>query len=1564
MSLFEESDYWWKPEITTTEEFRISAHMHRPEAIEDHKVLPDGTGSSSLQERIRSINLAQGSPSETPPTSRHGKPREIDLKAIRHAIDLLNKSQSIQTRKTGAEYVGSNITSFSVDALGAVWAAADDLFQEDAPLGLRNLGFTVIESSLLHTGLGRAERMKLFRMIVVPIEPLGMDKQVQALTTITDYGKALEPFILSLVAYLSTQLDPIHKASVEARKKLKSDRADGSIKAVATATRKALQGLLSLIEGVFRAHPDAIEGDELNIIIHNILKILQITSSERDMKGALLVIQAVIAVSHIPLENMKLCVEVLGAISIGIEDLRDMALGCLQDLLVSGYQSCVLPLLIDIALSETQGPESMNVKGAVAMVVYLVQVDEEGDLPKIPTSELYDRLFHETKSPGTAEYWRNWLRLFGQLLVIPNFIDHVLARNEWVTILKRTIDSIKIENGESQLEKTIFVSYPSTPTSFPVPYQSGKPDLSNLLTATKEGLSHIIVTLGVVWSRMMDEAQWRVFLLTYFFRDILPVQSQRLLVSYVIELGMLLPNDGKWDDCLSQIGKEFILAPQADIEIRRWIVTALRNTLSNLTSADHISRFRSVVIPMLDNMKWHEEEDLHFINSIAELVASYALFVEAKDFNHLLQLLWLTSSVGSKILQAFPRSYEHEDETARSTVSVALVRLFLQSLPESAYRTSSVYATLIEVAKARNLATCIRLPALRLLTRLRCNIYHAIYVTPYADSLGLAVAIARTETSKVRLSVYQTQGDRSSLYEELGGNRIGRSSTPNYSGVAASRASTQSAGRQDAEIRAQPPQWLYPGLPGLPQIPLETPSLVVNQYTPGAPKDTTLRLSDWLAEVIDMLQTPNDWEIYSYVLVHLPSQLSNPTLFSTAVPHIQLLRNVIVSQLMNGTFRMPPGNTGVKKGDVAFCLYNTLVMLLGYNEHFSRGEQDDIVRIILEGISLWDRVGKVCIQGLGICCHVIPMSVTRLLGPILQKMSQMITQTHLAMDILEFLAGLARLPDVYINLREDELRTVFAICVRYLEHSRDQRTKLRAGASTESIQAFNRSSGISGDSGAPSEASNHFEVQRDLPQYIFALAYHVLTIWFLSIRLADRPRHVGWITSNLASKDDQGNDVLEEQSQVTLDMMHRTAYLDLGETVPSVVFSEPDGRVFKKSWLLGLSIVTVETASGSGLTQLIKRQASGTTYAAYLQSTAELPPHHVRGPTDLSSPLHGREPRVNIFPNHVFLQLTSTIAPTPSPMEAICLPDDETTRRALAAFDRNDTVDGYKVGVIYAGYCQTGEGQILANTSHAESFQQLLDGLGTKVRLKGAVFNTQGLDKDHDTDGKYTYAWRDRITEIVFHIPSLMPTDETGDPTCVKKKSHIGNDFVNIIFNDSGSPFKFDTFPSQFNYVNIIITPESPRERKNKEVVPPSVENNPYPQKQLYCTIQTQSHPSFPNLSPAASYKLVPLKNAAGLARQIALSASVFSNVWSNREGGEHVSSWRNRLREIKKLRARFANSGTSASDRYPGAKGSKSYVEGDSFTGSVVMGGLAEDDGILSGLDFSRWAGPNPPLN
>merc|ERR1711964_840009 len=182
---------------------------------------------------------------------------------------------------------------------------------------------------------------------------------------------------------------------------------------------------------------------------------------------------------------------------------------------------------------------------------------------------------------------------------------------------------------------------------------------------------------------------------------------------------------------------------------------------------------------------------------------------------------------------------------------------------------------------------------------------------------------------------------------------------------------------------------------------------------------------------------------------------------------------------------------------------------------------------------------------------------------------------------------------------------------------------------------------------------------------------------------------------------------------------------------------------------------------------------------------------------------------------------------------------------------------------------QTNEVEILANIQGSSDYTEFLSCLGTLTKLQGAKFNTQGLDKEYDSDGKYTFCWRDRVTEIVFHVTTQMPTNLDRDPQCIGKKRHIGNDFVNIIFNNSGLPFRFDTFPSQFNYVNIVITPES-----RASFVATRFRSKMHAGDAFY-KVQVMSKPGFPEISPAAETKIMSLAALPGFIRLLALNASV-----------------------------------------------------------------------------------------
>ncbi|KAL1891251.1 Tuberous sclerosis 2-like protein, partial [Sporothrix stenoceras] len=717
-----------------------------------------------------------------------------------------------------------------------------------------------------------------------------------------------------------------------------------------------------------------------------------------------------------------------------------------------------------------------------------------------------------------------------------------------------------------------------------------------------------------------------------------------------------------------------------------------------------------------------------------------------------------------------------------------------------------------------------------------------------------------------------------------------------------------------------------------------------------------LDMTAWLEVIFDILTRGANWELYSFALVHLPSQLSNHAVCRGAVPVILRFRSHLCEQVRMNSSQEPPAATGLRRPDVQTCLLQTLTMILSYHEYFQRQEGDDLVRTFIMGLT--DKNPISCVHALSICCYELPHATSKSLVNILQKMSQIITRPGVAVHILELLACLSRLPWLYSNFREDEYRIAFGVCFRYLQAVRDRRKSSRVSHASVSeqgsVSTYNGYGMGAFDPHGPEMPGNTQPLQPsasdDLPQYVYALAYHVLTFWFLALRVTDRANYVTWIASRLFI-DNDGRQITDEQAQITLDFMQRVAFSDADESAPA---DDPDDDTGQdaapaRSWVMGNSILTIQpAASKAGFARITKRQPSGTSYYTIQENLQPPPPHQTRGPIDpmegISGQTHHSQAANPVLPSHLLAQL---LAPVPqqydSPLRPIPLPNDDAVDRAFRAFDRNSTVDGHKVGVIYIGEGQTDEAEILANVSGSSDYVDFLNGLGTLVRLKGATFNTQGLDREYDSDGAYTFCWRDRVTEMVFHVTTQMPTDRERDPICINKKRHIGNDYVNIIFNDSGLPFKFDTFPSEFNYVNIVITPESrasfvarrelslqkQREDEKEALMQeqylqqqqqrddPQQQQQPPPPRQKrampFYKVQVMSKPGFPEISPSARTKIISLKALPDFIRLLALNASVFSQVWATRQGGEHISSWRNRLRQIHRLRERYGPAALAA---------------------------------------------------
>lgn len=291
-------------------------------------------------------------------------------------------------------------------------------------------------------------------------------------------------------------------------------------------------------------------------------------------------------------------------------------------------------------------------------------------------------------------------------------------------------------------------------------------------------------------------------------------------------------------------------------------------------------------------------------------------------------------------------------------------------------------------------------------------------------------------------------------------------------------------------------------------------------------------------------------------------------------------------------------------------------------------------------------------------------------------------------------------------------------------------------------------------------------------------------------------------------------------------------------------------------------------------------------------------PHPVTGYVWSGTAPSQRRKDVVIDPSHVALQLSAYPEHT-APHHIRAIADPAAVAKFVGSLDRIPVIDTHKVGIMYVAPGQINEVEILQNTHGSPAYTRFLEGLGRLINLRGQVdVYAGGLDPDED--GEYAYAWWDDIGQILYHASTMMPSSE-HDPQCNNKKRHIGNDYVRVVWNDSGLPYRFDTLSTQFQFVNIIIEPHSLGAIAAFSNFPDDI-NEPE-----YFKITVQRAPGMPEFAPVGHFKLISAESLPLFVRQLSLMgdwfASVFANTQRDTERVEMKTNWRMRLESIRRFK-------------------------------------------------------------
>ncbi|KAI8588615.1 hypothetical protein BDZ88DRAFT_397042 [Geranomyces variabilis] len=659
------------------------------------------------------------------------------------------------------------------------------------------------------------------------------------------------------------------------------------------------------------------------------------------------------------------------------------------------------------------------------------------------------------------------------------------------------------------------------------------------------------------------------------------------------------------------------------------------------------------------------------------------------------------------------------------------------------------------------------------------------------------------------------------------------------------------------------------------------------------------------AALLLTLTREEDWEVYSCILQGLASQLSNLHFFQAAGPQLTVLRGVfcdmIVGERAAATVKNLPST--VRKSDIYLTALNILTTLLAYRQFFTKEDQDKMLLAFQTGLYRWPSAAKNCMHAFTLALLELPQSMTKLLPGTLLKVSQMMS-TAMAVHNLEFLATLAHLPSLRVNFTDADLKRVFVIALQYI----------------------NTTTTTSSTSSTPTSASSSA-----LSLYIVQLAYQVLLAWFITLKLPERKKYVPFIIHYLLLESDRRSSVLDENVELVLDMLIHNSFADCWSKPADAPRGSQGDKLAKlpsRTWVQGNSLMTSQVLAQPGWINLTIRRPSGVvSLSVRLENRLDLmmathSPRHERrddgtvpqSPTPRQikdsalSAIRARGDTQAIDPGFIFAQLI-TYPNLDFNEPSILLPEDDGISRGISVLDRTPVVDLQKIGVVYVGPNQRLESEILSNTHGSRMYGYFLQSLGRLVRLKGCRdIYTGGLDTSEDFDGRHAIYAQDDLSQIIFHVITLMPT-LSHDPLCTSKKRHIGNDFVTIVWNESGLDYAFDTIPAQFNFVNIIIEPAGGQRAYANQ----------------FFKVYTKHKSDMPEHGPLCEAKLVSGAALATLVRQSAVHANIFSQIFQRSGGGggdAHTSNARERLRQIKRIRDRALSTvggGGSAVRAVPG---------------------------------------------
>jgi hypothetical protein len=1158
-----------------------------------------------------------------------GGPPELD-----GLVEQLDRSRPFAERAAAVDKICKIMEEYVIENVLHLWSRASDMLLPEQPEAVAESGYRLLRYCVGLPKLSTLERNVLFDAACLRKADRSFDKRLDIIAALTKRGRDVEACESSVAHFVLTSFDIVYKQCVDAYKA--SRKSSGSKKSAEPV--QELENLALLFHytvDICKFNSKVFTDDDLEHLLSKVVSICQETSRLPDIESAVRLFDTIITYVHIPSRSLRPLLEVLCAVHRQLDNLQTQTWHTLSNLFKSHVGQVAVNALLRTL---NDGPvrknrDSSAYRGTIQVLQQLLLENGRNGLPIVPMSLLFPALKASMYNPHKTqeEYVTD---LIDAVLSDASLKDLLLSEVDWTELLDIVLTCAERsdERLRAQAEKTMGEETPRSGSISRNALSNGAGSVVSNGDETGDVISNLDLAAPEprieTVSRHSEDRVFKILTkldgisgeLDFVQKDAVMELFMRLahrlsdsttenVIKYYVDERYLHPSNGKWLEACRSMVSGIIKDSSRPRSLRIMAVKALRetyNTVEVLCSSDLVLQCGAL---LLNNI--NDDQDVAVLNELVDFAVEVAARASWDSFSEIVELLkrriQRTAALhqsSESIAHALSASFQLESDRALGTscnvIATGIVRLFIRSVPHSARKTRLLYETLRHIAGTDGYESDARLTVLRLLCRLRADSTHALFVNLSSEGRSLAAVLCRTQETAASSATEnysaQPRHDESSPFREQ--RRVSGSPLPSNS-----KPSTRFSNAAGRVSKPVPPLWMYPGPKGLPEEPSSDVSRVVfshinPEFYPLSDDILDMEITLWLELAISLLQRSPDWEVYSYVLVHLGPQLSNQSLVRSCIPQLKMLRNVLCEQIRNSSFQEPPPHTLLKKADVAVCLFHLLTVLISYHDYFEKSEEDDLVKAFIHGITNWDRTSKWCIHALSVCCHELPLSVGKSLDIVVQKMSQIVTKPATAIHILDLLTSLPRMPELYKNFREDDFKMVFGVSFRYLQHIRDQRERSATSAVLHNNHRSLRHNGPSREATASPDAATKQAkpAEDDLPQYLYSLAYHVIAFWFMSLKMEDRPRLMPWIARSLRFTDGMGRQAeLEEQGQVIVDMMNLVCYSDRDETVRDDNFAKPgDGELWKKTWIVGYSLVSIETAARTGVSQVITRRPVST----------------------------------------------------------------------------------------------------------------------------------------------------------------------------------------------------------------------------------------------------------------------------------------------------------------------------------------------------------------------------------